>query len=114
MFGGYLIAGALLIGVVSGYAVRDWQCDAAYSKALEKAAKERQVMQDELNSVSASYEAIREESNGQREVRTNTIREIYKRIPAPSADCAADTGIVGLLESGVNSANAAATGKSGD
>ena len=33
----YALAGALIIGAASGYKVRDWQCDAAYAKALEKA-----------------------------------------------------------------------------
>lgn len=33
----YAVGGALVIGVASGYKVRDWQCDASYAKALEKA-----------------------------------------------------------------------------
>jgi len=47
----YAVGGALIIGAASGYKVRDWQCDAAYSKALEKADKQRQEMQGKIDEV---------------------------------------------------------------
>ena len=105
---GYVAAGALAIGLASGWKIKDWQCDAAYSKALEKAQKQRQQMQGKIDEVSTLYQAERDKADvvvaGERE----TIREIYKTLPAVSADCIPDVRIVRLLEGGVSRANAAA------
>jgi hypothetical protein len=104
----YAVGGALVIGVASGYKVRDWQCDAAYAKALEKAQKQRQQMQGKIDEVSTLYQVERDKADvvvaGERE----TIREIYKTLPATPVDCAPDSRVVGLLEGSVNRANAAA------
>lgn len=105
---GYVAAAALAVGLTAGWKIKDWQCDAAYSKALEKAQKQRQQMQGKIDEVSTLYQAERDKADvvvaGERE----TIREIYKTLPAVSADCAPDPRIVGLLEGGINRANAAA------
>jgi len=105
---GYVAAGALAVGLTAGWKIKDWQCDAAYSNALEKAQKQRQQMQGKIDEVSTLYQAERDKADvvvaGERE----TIREIYKTLPAVSADCAPDPRIVGLLEGGINRANAAA------
>jgi hypothetical protein len=110
---GYVAAGTLVVGAVAGYKVRDWQCDAAYSKALEKAEKQRAEMQKAVDDVSQVYEVERDQANVVATERTNTIREIYKTAPAVPADCTPPDGISGLLESGIRDANAAASGKSG-
>jgi hypothetical protein len=106
---GYVAGGALLIGVAAGWTVKDWQCDAAYAKAVEKAEKQRQQMQGKIDEVSSLYQTQRDQADvvvaGERE----TIREIYKTIPAGPVDCVPDARVVGLLEGGVNRANAAAT-----
>ena len=107
----YVAAGTLVIGAAAGYKVRDWQCDAAYSKALEKAEKQRAEMQRAVDDVSQVYEVERDQANVVATERTNTIREIYKTAPAVPADCTPPDGISGLLESGIRDANAAATGK---
>lgn len=108
---GYVAAGALAIGLASGWKIKDWQCDAAYSKALEKAEKQRQQMQGKIDEVSTLYQAERDKADvvvaGERE----TIREIYKTLPAVSADCVPGVRVVGLLEGGVSRANAAASGE---
>lgn len=105
---GYVAAGALVIGVATGWKIKDWQCDAAYSAALEKAEKQRQQMQGKIDEVSTLYQAERDQADmvvaGERE----TIREIYKTLPAVPIDCTPDPRVVGLLEGGVNRANAAA------
>jgi len=105
---GYVAGGALLIGVAAGWTVKDWQCDAAYAKALEKAEKQRQQMQGKIDEVSTLYQTQRDQADvvvaGERE----TVREIYKTLPAVPADCAPDPRVVGLLEGGINRANAAA------
>lgn len=107
----YVAAGTLVIGAAAGYKVRDWQCDAAYSKALEKAEKQRAEMQKAVDDVSQVYEVERDQANVVATERTNTIREIYKTAPAIPADCTPPDGINGLLQGGVRDANAAATGK---
>lgn len=109
----YVAAGTLVIGAAAGYKVRDWQCDAAYSKALEKAEKQRAEMQKAVDDVSLVYEDERDQANVVATERTNTIREIYKTAPAVPADCAPPDGISGLLEGSIRDANAAVTGKPG-
>lgn len=107
----YGLAGALVIGAASGYKVRDWQCDAAYAKALEKAEKLRVKKQEVVDNVSQTYESERDQTNVVATERTNTIREIYKTVPAAPVDCAAPDALRGVLESSIRDANAAATGK---
>ena len=109
----YVAAGTLVIGAAAGYKVRDWQCDAAYSKALEKAEKQRAEMQKVVFDVSEVYEEERNQANIVATERTNTIREIYKTSPTVPADCQPPDGISGLLESSIRDANAAVTGKPG-
>jgi len=108
----YGLAGALLIGAASGYKVRDWQCDAAFAKALEKAEKLRVKKQEVVDNVSQTYESERDQANVVATERTNTIREIYKTAPAVPVDCAGSDALRRVLESGISDANAAAAGKS--
>lgn len=107
-FMGYVAAGALAVGLTAGWKIKDWQCDAAYSNALEKAGKQRQQMQGKIDEVSTLYQAERDKADvvvaGERE----TIREIYKTLPAAPDSCAPDPRVVGLLEGSVSRANAAA------
>ena len=107
----YVAAGTLVIGAAAGYKVRDWQCDAAYSTALEKAEKQRAEMQKAVDDVSQVYEVERDQADVVATERINTIREIYKTVPSVPVDCAAPDAVRGLLESGVRDANAASTGK---
>ena len=107
----YGLAGALIIGAASGYKVRDWQCDAAFAKALEKAEKLRVKKQEVVDDVSKTYESERDQANVVATERTNTIREIYKTAPAVPVDCAGSDALRRVLESGVSDANAATTGK---
>ena len=107
----YGLAGALIIGAASGYKVRDWQCDAAFAKALEKAEKLRVKKQEVVDDVSKTYESERDQANVVATERTNTIREIYKTAPAVPVDCAGSDALRRVLESGVRDANAAATSK---
>ena len=105
----YALAGALIIGAASGYIVRDWQCDAAYAKALEKAEKLRVKKQEAVDNVSQTYEYERNQADVVATERTNTIREIYKTVPATPVDCSAPDALRRLLESSVSDANADAT-----
>ena len=107
----YAVGGALILGAASGYKVRDWQCDAAFAKALEKAEKLRVKKQEVVDNVSQTYESERDQANVVATERTNTIREIYKTAPAVPVDCAGSDALRRVLESGVSNANAAAAGK---
>jgi hypothetical protein len=109
----YVAAGTLVVGAAAGYKVRDWQCDAAYAKVLEKTEKQRAEMQKAVDDVSFVYEDERNKANVVATERTNTIREIYKTAPAVPADCTPPDGVSRLLESGIRDANAAASGKPG-
>jgi len=104
----YAVGGALILGAASGYKVRDWRCDAAYAKALEKAEKQRQQMQGKIDEISTLYQSERDKADVVVAGEKQTIREIYKTLPPVHADCAADVRIVRLLEGSVNRANAAA------
>jgi putative sterol carrier protein len=107
----YAVGGALILGAASGYKVRDWQCDAAYAKALEKAEKSRVKKQGIVDDISQTYEYERDQANVVATERTNTIREIYKTAPAVPVDCAGSDALRRVLEGSVRDANAAATGK---
>jgi hypothetical protein len=107
----YIAGGALILAAASGYKVRDWQCDAAYAKALEKAEKLRVKKQEVVDNVSKTYEVERNQANVVATERINTIREIYRTVPAIPTDCSAPPALRRLLESSVRDANAAATGK---
>jgi hypothetical protein len=107
----YVAAGTLIVGAATGYKVRDWQCDAAYAKALEEAEKSRAKKQEVVDDVSVVYEDARDQANVVATERTNTIREIYKTAPAVPVDCSAPEPVRRLLESSVRDANAASSGK---
>jgi len=107
----YALCGALIIGAASGYKVRDWQCDAAYAKALEKAEKLRVKKQEVVDDVSQTYESERDQADVVATERINTIREIYKTVPAVPADCAGSDALRRVLESGIRDANAASSGE---
>lgn len=109
----YIAAAALVVSAASGYKVRDWQCDAAYAKALEKAGKLNAKKQEVLDNVSQAYEIERNKADVVATERTNTIREIYKTVPAVPVDCAAPDALRRLLESSVRDANAAAASQLG-
>lgn len=105
---GYVAAGALAVGLSAGWKVRDWQCDAAYSAALEKSGKRSQQKQGKVNEVSTVYQSERDQADVVVAREKQTVREIYKTVPAVPDSCAPDPRLIGLLEGSVNRANAAA------
>jgi hypothetical protein len=113
-FMGYVAAGALVIGIAAGWKVKDWQCDAAYAKALEKAEKQRKELQGKIDDISTVYQIERDKADMVVAGKTSTVREIYKTLPAVPVDCAVDARVLGMLESSVSDANSRATGKLGE
>lgn len=95
----YIMGGLLLVGFLGGYKVKDWQCDAAYAKAMEKAEKQRQQMQQVIDTKAVQYEEARNAAEVTSVERTNTIREIYRDVPAPAAgECpSVPDGVVRVL-----------------
>lgn len=111
----YAVAGALVAGAAAGYKVRDWQCDAAYAKTLEKAAKQRAKADTILDTKSAAYEEKRAEADARSVERINTIREIYHTVPAAAASCAPpDDAVRVLVEVIGNSDTGVTAGQSGE
>lgn len=113
-FVAYVAAATLVCGLGVGWKVRDWQCDAAYSKALEKAERERKALQGKINAISTTYEQERNQADVVVAGTRATIREIYKTLPAVPADCSPDVRVIGLLQGSVSDANRAASGKSSE
>ena len=111
---GYVAAGALVIGIAAGWKVKDWQCDAAYAKALEQAEKQRKELQGKIDDISTVYQIERDKADVVVAGKTSTVREIYKTIPAVPVDCAVDARVLGMLESSVSDANHRASGKLGE
>ncbi len=110
----YIMGGMLVIGFLGGYKVRDWQCDAAYAVALEKAEKQRAKVETILDTKSAAYEERRAEADVRSVERTNTVREIYRTVPAAASSCAPPADAIRvLLESIGNPDVEVAAGKLG-
>ena len=107
----YIAGAAILASLATGYKIRDWQCDAALANALEEATERQQEMQDELEQKARAYETLRDYADGLGASRGTSIREIYREVPAPAPSCGAPYSIVGVLQSGVDNANAAASGE---
>ncbi len=111
----YIMGGLLIIGFLGGYKVRDWQCDAAYAAALEKAEKQRAKVEKILDTKSTAYEEGRAAADVRSTERTNTVREIYRMVPAAASSCAPpDDAIRVLIESIGNPNTEAAAGKSSE
>ena len=110
----YIMGGLLVIGFLGGYKVRDWQCDAAYAVALEKAEKQRVKVETILDTKSAAYEERRAVADVQSVERTNTVREIYRTVPAAASSCAPPPDAIRVLLESIGNPDAeVAAGKLG-
>jgi hypothetical protein len=101
----YIMGGLLVIGFLGGYKVRDWQCDAAYAVALEKAEKQRAKVETILDTKAAAYEERRIVADVQSVERTNTVREIYRTVPAVSPSCAPPADAIRVLIESIGNPN---------
>lgn len=106
----YTAGGALLVGVLGGWTVRDWKADADQLATVERANKAEKAAIAAVYKPSSEYEKVLADLRP-REIETrNTIREVYRNVEVP-ADCAVPAAGVGLLDDARKRANAAASGQ---
>jgi hypothetical protein len=97
-----LLSGGAALAVKSvydkGYAAAEAECKA-------KGEAQAAAIQQALNDVSRDYEALRQKADRVRTERTNTVREIYREVPAPPIECAPDTRALRLLDAAISDAD---------
>lgn len=97
-------------GFAAGWKVRSWRCDAALSEALQKAAKERAILQAQVETQATDYEGERADATVDHTTRETTIRTIYRDIAVP-ADCTVPDSARGVLQGAIDRANARSAGE---
>lgn len=107
----YAGAGALLIGLATGWSVRDWKADADALRAVEAANKAQKAAVAAVDTSSAQFETVVAKLQPLEIETRNTIREVYRNVEVP-ADCAVPAAGVRLLDDARLNANAAASGQS--
>lgn len=106
----YTAGGALLVGALGGWTVRDWKADSDQLAAVERANKAEKAAIAAVYKPSSEYEKVLADLRP-REIETrNTIREVYRNVEVPAA-CAVPAAGVGVLDDARQRANAAATGE---
>ena len=106
----YTAGGALLIGALGGWTVRDWKADSDQLAAVERANEAEKAAIAAVYKPSEGYEQVLADLRP-REIETrNTIRDVYRDVEVP-ADCAVPPAGVGVLDNARLRANAAATGE---
>lgn len=106
----YIGGGALLVGVLGGWTVRDWKADSDALEAKENAFEQYQAMTNALADQSLAYEVLAQSLRAGERADRETIREIYRDKVVPS-DCAVPDAGVSLLNNALGRANAATTGQ---
>lgn len=107
---GYIGAGALFVGILGGWTVRDWKADSDKLEAEQKAIAQYKALTDALADQSLAYEVLAQGIRAGERTDRETIREIYREKTVP-AECAANPDVVRLLSEAVTVTNAAAAGK---
>ena len=106
----YAGGGALLVGALGGWTVRDWKADSDEAKAEEKAFTQYQAMTEALTDQSLAHEYTVQSLRAGERTDRETIREIYNEVEVPS-DCAVPPAGVSVLDNAVDRTNAATTGQ---
>jgi len=104
-------AAGYMTGYSKGYSARGVKCEAQVAQIVNDAEAAKRKFQDEINDTSIAYEALRSERIVRTQRTINTVREIYKNVEV-AASCEPPAAAIGVLNTEVLSANAAATGKS--
>lgn len=106
----YGAAAALLLGLATGWSVRDWKADSDQLAAVERANKAEQAAIAAVNAPSENLERLLASLRPQAIESRNTIREVYRDVEVPT-DCAVPAAGVGVLEATRLRANAATSGE---
>lgn len=105
--GGITLAAA---GFSAGWAVQDWRRDSQDLKELQRATEKLKKQTDRVATSATKYEQDRVVNTRETEERTHEIRTIYKDRPV-AADCALPDATQRVLNAGIASANARASGE---
>jgi hypothetical protein len=106
----YASGGALLVGLTSGWVIRDWKADADLLAEKDRVEQVRIEMQAKVDSKADEYEDLRANLEPGKVETRNTIREIYRNVEVP-AECAAGADVVGVLSDVRLRVNSLATGE---
>lgn len=106
----YSATGCLLIGLVTGWTIRDWKAGSEAASAMERAEKLREKIQTRYDDLSIRYETDRAAADNNQIIRQMKLRTIYRDVPVYS-DCAAPDTARSLLQNSVDETNARITGK---
>ena len=106
----YGTLGALLLGLATGWTVRDWKADSDALAAADAARKAQERAIAAVNKPAEHFETVVAELKPLEIETRNTIREVYRNVEVP-ADCAVPAAGVSLLEAARVNANAAAAGE---
>lgn len=106
----YSATGCLLIGLVTGWTIRDWKAGSEAASAMAKAEKVRQELQAKYDDIAIRYEINKAESDNNQIIRQMKLRTIYRDVPVYS-DCAAPDTARSLLQNSVDETNARIAGK---
>jgi hypothetical protein len=105
-----ILAVMLMIGsgFAGGWFTRDAAADklakqeresalAAQAKATEETRKIEKASRDAVDRAALGFDQLVSQINAQRPSTERTIREIYRDVPAPAADCAAPDAVRRML-----------------
>lgn len=107
----YSAACAFLLGLGTGWSIRDWKSDADSLTVMEKVEKERQQLQKRYDNLAILYEEDRNIASTNSITRQTELRTIYRDVPINN-NCAAPDSARSLLENSISEANSRATGQS--
>lgn len=106
----YISAAALLLGIGTGWSVRDWKADADALRAVEAANAAQKAAISAIDKPAERFENTVTQLRPLEIETRNTIREVYRNVEVP-ADCVVPAAGIRLLDDARVNANAAAAGE---
>lgn len=108
----YASGGALMIGLLGGWTVRDWKADADDLRAVNAGLEVRAKLERENGLQAGRLENFAAFNQAQAVSERNTIERIYRDVKVPG-DCAVPADAWSVLETARQRANRAASGELG-
>lgn len=106
--------GALLLGIATGWTVRDWKADGDLVKGFEAIIDLKDENRKEMKAEATRFEDFKQNLEPRTDTVREKIREIYKNAPPVAVECAWSPDVLGLLENHRAIANRAAGGDFGN